>query len=129
MQLPGVAGVTLYRIRTDQFPFSRTMSQERTELAPGAVRPVVWTTADSFFMVISGTVTVNLEGGILGKEAHLAFNNETLKAWPGCPSHDNPTSHRINEVTCLSLGAGFKPRSRKRMLMRTTLHWSECQCQ
>ncbi|CAE7775449.1 oxdD [Symbiodinium sp. CCMP2592] len=80
VELSGVTGVTLYRIRTDQFPFSRTMSQERTELAPGAVRPVVWTTADSFFMVVSGTVTVSMEGGILGKEAHLAFTNETLKA-------------------------------------------------
>mmetsp|Transcript_79366 Transcript_79366/g.190514 ORF Transcript_79366/g.190514 Transcript_79366/m.190514 type:complete len:408 (+) Transcript_79366:66-1289(+) len=78
--LPDTEGVTLYRIRTDQFPFSRTMSQERTELDPGAVRPVVWTTADSFFMVVSGTVVVSLEGGILGKEAHLAFANETLHA-------------------------------------------------
>mmetsp|Transcript_9437 Transcript_9437/g.22727 ORF Transcript_9437/g.22727 Transcript_9437/m.22727 type:complete len:412 (+) Transcript_9437:38-1273(+) len=72
-------GVTLYRIRTDQFPFARTMSQERTELAPGAARPVVWTTADSYFVVVAGTVLVSLEGGIPGKEAHLAFANQTLQ--------------------------------------------------
>jgi len=78
--LPATEGVTLYRIRTDQFPFSRTMSQERVELAPGAVRPVVWTTADSLLMVVTGTVTVSLEGGILGNESHLEFANETLHA-------------------------------------------------
>eukprot|EP00913_Durusdinium_trenchii_P026005 g24399.t1 len=68
--LPHTEGVTLYRIKTDQFPFSRTMSQERTELAPGA---------DSILMVVSGTVTVSLEGGILGNESHLEFAHETLE--------------------------------------------------
>jgi len=80
LQLSGAPGVTLYRIRTPQFPFARTMSQERTELAPGAVRPMVWATADAILFVVSGTVTVSLEGGILGREAHLAYTNETLAA-------------------------------------------------
>jgi len=76
--LQGAAGVTLHRIRTPQFPFARTMSQERTELAPGALRPMVWATADAILFVISGSITVGLEGGILGKEAHLAYTNETI---------------------------------------------------
>jgi len=80
VQLSGSPGVTLYRIRTPQFPFARTMSQERTELAPGAVRPMVWATADAVLVVVSGSITVSLEGGILGKEAHLAYTNETLAA-------------------------------------------------
>jgi len=78
--LPGVEGVVLYRIRTEQFPFARTMSQERTELAPGAVRPMVWVSADAVLVVVAGSVTVSLEGGILGAEAHLPYRNETLEA-------------------------------------------------
>jgi len=78
VRLPGAPGLMLYRIRTDQFPFSRTMSQERAELSPGASRPLVWATADALLMVVSGTITIGLEGGILGKESHLAFTNETI---------------------------------------------------
>lgn len=78
VRLPDTPGLALFRIRTDQFPFSRTMSQERAELAPGASRPLVWATADALLVVVSGTVTVSLEGGVLGKESHLPFANETI---------------------------------------------------
>eukprot|EP00746_Dinoflagellata_sp_MGD_P008663 gnl/MRDRNA2_/MRDRNA2_117357_c0_seq1.p1 gnl/MRDRNA2_/MRDRNA2_117357_c0~~gnl/MRDRNA2_/MRDRNA2_117357_c0_seq1.p1 ORF type:complete len:425 (+),score=63.10 gnl/MRDRNA2_/MRDRNA2_117357_c0_seq1:188-1276(+) len=71
-------GVVLHQIRTANFPFARTMSQERTELAPGATRPIVWASADAMLLVVSGTITVGLEGGVLGAEAHLAFGNETI---------------------------------------------------
>lgn len=58
-------GVTLHQIRTSSFPFAATMSQERTELAPGAFRPIVWTAnADSLLVVISGNITVGLQGGL-----------------------------------------------------------------
>eukprot|EP00438_Fugacium_kawagutii_P000348 Skav204709 [mRNA] locus=scaffold3332:148085:165810:- [translate_table: standard] len=83
--LPATEGVTLqYRIRTDQFPFARTMSQERTELAPGAVRPVVWTTAATELQGRTGWESrvdqMQSSGGILGNESHLEFANETLHA-------------------------------------------------
>lgn len=78
--LPGAAGVEFYRIRTDQFPFARTMSQERTVLAAGAIRPMLWVSADALLVVISGTVRVSLEGGIPGAKSHWAYANETLAA-------------------------------------------------
>ncbi|CAE8641017.1 unnamed protein product [Polarella glacialis] len=80
VRLPGTDGVTLYRIRTDQFPFARTMSQERTELDAGATRPMVWASADAILVVVAGSVTVSLEGGLLGSEAHAVYKNETLAA-------------------------------------------------
>lgn len=76
--LPGAEGVVLYRIRTAQFPFARTMSQERTELAPGATRPMLWVSADAVLVVVAGSVVVSLEGGMRGAEAHVAYTNETL---------------------------------------------------
>lgn len=79
VQLPGAEGLTLYQIRTDQFPFARTMSQERTVLDAGAMRPMVWASADALLVVISGSIVVSLEGGIPGSEAHLVFANETLR--------------------------------------------------
>lgn len=78
--LPGVQGVVLHRIRTQQFPFARTMSQERTELEPGASRPMLWVSADALLCVVKGSVVVSLEGGVLGAEAHLPFVNQTLVA-------------------------------------------------
>lgn len=80
VMLPNAPGVSLHRIRTDQFPFARTMSQERTELSPGAVRPMLWVSADAVLIVVAGSVTVSLEGGIPGSEAHRAYLNETLSA-------------------------------------------------
>lgn len=71
-------GVVLHQIRQAQFPFSRTMSQERTELAPGALRPMVWVTADAILIVVSGKIVVGLEGGIPGGESAKNFVNETL---------------------------------------------------
>lgn len=76
--LEGAEGVLLHRIRTPQFPFARTMSQERTELTPGALRPLAWASADAVLLVVEGSVTLSLEGGLPGKEAHLLFGNETL---------------------------------------------------
>mmetsp|Transcript_9222 Transcript_9222/g.27295 ORF Transcript_9222/g.27295 Transcript_9222/m.27295 type:complete len:412 (+) Transcript_9222:66-1301(+) len=80
VRLEGAEGLTLHQIRTQQFPFSRTMSQERAELQPGALRPMAWATADGLLCVLSGSITISLEGGILGREAHLSFTNETLVA-------------------------------------------------
>mmetsp|Transcript_52917 Transcript_52917/g.97654 ORF Transcript_52917/g.97654 Transcript_52917/m.97654 type:complete len:493 (+) Transcript_52917:1-1479(+) len=76
--LHGAKGVKLHRIKTSTFPFARTMSQERAELAPGATRPMVWATADSILMIVAGTVTVSIEGGIFGEESHLPYVNETI---------------------------------------------------
>lgn len=78
--LPGVEGVVLHRIRTAQFPFARTMSQERTELAPGATRPMVWVSAEATLVVVAGSIDFGLEGGIPGAESHEAFTNNTLLA-------------------------------------------------
>eukprot|EP00931_Biecheleriopsis_adriatica_P092697 TRINITY_DN66488_c0_g1_i1.p1 TRINITY_DN66488_c0_g1~~TRINITY_DN66488_c0_g1_i1.p1 ORF type:complete len:410 (+),score=75.59 TRINITY_DN66488_c0_g1_i1:81-1310(+) len=78
--LPNAQGVVLHRIRTQQFPFARTMSQERTELEPGATRPMVWISADALLCVVNGSITVSLEGGMLGEESHLPFVNQTLQA-------------------------------------------------
>jgi len=76
--LPHTTGVTLHQIRQANFPFSRTMSQERTELEPGAKRPIVWVTGDAILFVVSGTITLGLEGGVPGPEAHKSFTNETI---------------------------------------------------
>jgi len=75
---PVSEGCRLFTIRTSQFPFSRTMSQERAELSPGATRPMVWNTADAVIVVLRGSIVFGLEGGIIGKESHLAFTNETV---------------------------------------------------
>merc|ERR1712151_997029 len=40
----------------------------------------VWVSADAVLVVVAGSVTVSLEGGILGAEAHVPFRNETLEA-------------------------------------------------
>lgn len=71
-------GVTVHQIRTRQFPFARTMSQERTELAAGARRPLVWVSADAVLLVISGSVVVGLEGGIPGADSHRGYVNNTI---------------------------------------------------
>lgn len=81
VQRPG--GVNLYQIRTTQFPFAETMSQERTELPPGGARTLVWqTNADALLVVTSGFITVSLQGGLAGSsnpdEAHAAFTEERL---------------------------------------------------
>mmetsp|Transcript_56815 Transcript_56815/g.133436 ORF Transcript_56815/g.133436 Transcript_56815/m.133436 type:complete len:414 (-) Transcript_56815:44-1285(-) len=72
--LPGTTGLTLYRIRTEQFPFARTMSQERAELGPGVFRPMVWASADAILIVSKGSVFLTLEGGLPGNEAKLSFS-------------------------------------------------------
>merc|ERR1712187_825806 len=77
-RLPGAKGLVLHQIRQSQFTFARTMSQERAELEPGAMRPIVWATADAILAVVSGSITIGLEGGLLGREAHLPFTNETI---------------------------------------------------
>merc|ERR1712070_221234 len=56
------------------------MSQERTELAPGAFRPMVWTSADALMVVIEGTVEFSLEGGIPGSESKAVFPDQTISA-------------------------------------------------
>jgi len=81
VQMPG--GVLLHQIRTAQFPFAETMSQERTELPAGAARPLVWVTnADGLLVVTSGNITVSLQGGLAGSsnpaEAHTAFTERHL---------------------------------------------------
>jgi len=73
-------GCVIHTVRTSQFPFSRTMSQERVELKRGARRPIVWASADGLLAVVSGRIIIGLEGGVLGSEAHAAFTNETLSA-------------------------------------------------
>jgi len=78
--LAGAPGVVLYRIRQEQFAFARTMSQERTVLAPGAVRPMVWASADAVMIVVRGKVVYSLEGGIPGSESKSVFPNEILGA-------------------------------------------------
>lgn len=78
VRLPGAPGVTLYQIRTSSFMFARTMSQERTELEPGALRPMVWASADAVLFVVSGKIVVSLEGGLPGAESHLFFGNHTI---------------------------------------------------
>jgi hypothetical protein len=81
VRLEGAPGVVLHQIRQASFLFARTMSQERTELEPGALRPMVWTSADAVLVVLSGKVAVSLQGGIPGAEAHLlTIANETLVA-------------------------------------------------
>jgi len=82
VQLPG--GVLLHQLRTEQFPFAATMSQERTELPPGGTRPLVWVAnADGLLVVTSGRLTVGLQGGLAGSsnptEAHEAFTAHGLK--------------------------------------------------
>lgn len=80
MRLPNTPGVVLHQIRQEQFAFARTMSQERTELEPGAARPMVWASADAILVVIKGTIVYSLEGGIPGSESKSLFPNETLRA-------------------------------------------------
>lgn len=79
IRLPNAPGVLLHQIRTTSFIFARTMSQERTELEPGALRPMVWTSADAVLFVVSGKILMSLEGGLPGAESHLFFGNETLE--------------------------------------------------
>jgi len=72
-------GVTLHQIRTTEFPFSRTMSQERVSLDPGAIRPLVWTTeADAVLAVVEGKVTVRLQGGVEGVTHTLFVESHLL---------------------------------------------------
>jgi len=76
-------GVKVFQIRTDQFPFAQTMSQERTTLAAGALRPLVWTTnADAILRVIKGNVTIGLQGGLPGESDQLTheFHFENISA-------------------------------------------------
>eukprot|EP00929_Paragymnodinium_shiwhaense_P060649 TRINITY_DN30291_c0_g1_i1.p1 TRINITY_DN30291_c0_g1~~TRINITY_DN30291_c0_g1_i1.p1 ORF type:complete len:412 (-),score=60.25 TRINITY_DN30291_c0_g1_i1:405-1640(-) len=75
----GGPGVVLRQVRTTQFPFARTMSQERAQLQPGATRPLAWFSADALLMVTSGSINISLQGGILGSEAHKAYEDEGLK--------------------------------------------------
>mmetsp|Transcript_19500 Transcript_19500/g.56711 ORF Transcript_19500/g.56711 Transcript_19500/m.56711 type:complete len:439 (-) Transcript_19500:72-1388(-) len=82
VEMPG--GVLLHQIRTDQFPFSATMSQERTELPPGGLRPIVWVAnADGLLVVTSGVITLSVQGGLAGSsnpaEAHEAFTAHDLR--------------------------------------------------
>jgi len=75
--------VKLYQIRTTQFPFAETMSQERTELPPNGIRPIVWVTnADALLVVTSGHITVSLQGGLAGSGnpgvAHLVYTEKHL---------------------------------------------------
>jgi len=78
-------GVRISQIRTEDFPFSRTMSQERTTLEPGAIRPLAWTTdADAIMTVVRGNVTVRLQGGVenvaddLDETTHALFVESNL---------------------------------------------------
>lgn len=76
-------GVTLHQIRTETFKFASTMSQERTELAPGGFRPLVWVSnADALMVVLSGNITVGLQGGHAGSrnkdDAHKAWTESGL---------------------------------------------------
>jgi len=77
------AGVTLYQIKTATFQFASTMSQERTELLPGAFRPIVWiSNADALLVVTAGNITVGLQGGLAGSsnehDAHKAWTETGL---------------------------------------------------
>jgi len=71
-------GVVLRQIKTTQFPFSRTMSQERTQLPPGGERQLSWMSADAVLIVTEGTVTVSIQGGLLSNEAHKAYTEKDL---------------------------------------------------
>merc|ERR1712232_119912 len=71
-------GVTLRQIRTTQFPFARTMSQERAQLQPGAVRGLAWFSGDALLMVTSGSINISLQGGMLGSEAHKLYEDKHL---------------------------------------------------
>merc|ERR1712194_14012 len=73
--VPIAEGVEVRRIKTSKFPFARTMSQERTILAAGKSRPMVWTSADALLVVVEGAVNVGLEGGLLMQESHVAFKD------------------------------------------------------
>lgn len=76
-------GVTLHQIKTSSFSFASTMSQERTELAPGAFRPLVWVAnADALLTVTAGSITVGLQGGHAGSanehEPHVPYTEQNL---------------------------------------------------
>eukprot|EP00931_Biecheleriopsis_adriatica_P061695 TRINITY_DN3710_c0_g1_i1.p1 TRINITY_DN3710_c0_g1~~TRINITY_DN3710_c0_g1_i1.p1 ORF type:complete len:755 (-),score=135.50 TRINITY_DN3710_c0_g1_i1:129-2393(-) len=63
--LPG--GLVVKQIRTSQFPFSTTMSQEQVDLPPGASRALYWTTnANSLLVVTQGKIRLTLQGGLGG---------------------------------------------------------------
>jgi len=91
-------GVVVHQIRTAQFPFARTMSQERVELAAGAARPLVWASADAMLLVVSGSISVTMEGGIIGAEEHLVFSNETISEGD-CYYFPNARAYWFKEAT------------------------------
>lgn len=63
--LPG--GLVVKQIRTTQFPFATTMSQEQVDLPPGATRPLYWTTnANNLLVVTQGKIRLTLQGGLGG---------------------------------------------------------------
>lgn len=63
-------GVVAKHIRTAQFPFATTMSQEQVDLAAGATRPIFWVTnANGLLIVIEGEIHLTLQGGVAGLHA------------------------------------------------------------
>ncbi|CAJ1452316.1 unnamed protein product [Effrenium voratum] len=80
-------GVKLYQIRTQQFPFATTMSQERAVIPAGGFRRLLWlSNADGLMFVTKGSVRVQLQGGYAGVDYPLKANSKThytqdLQTW------------------------------------------------
>lgn len=70
--LPG--GARAHDMRTPQFPFAKTLSQELLLLEPGVFRGANWVTnANALLVVTEGVVEVQLQGGVTDATTHDAF--------------------------------------------------------
>lgn len=67
-------GVEARDLRTAQFPFAKTMSQQLLFLTPGQLRGENWVTnANALVVATQGEIEVHLQGGVTDETAHKAF--------------------------------------------------------